>query len=93
MTNNTRLMEDVRAHWEEEKDGDMCEALKGIQEDGIAIGMEKGVEKGILALILSLRECMIPDSVILQKLQEKFALTRQKAEEYLKADEGKVTIP
>lgn len=88
MTRNTRLMEDVRAFWEEEKGCDMCEALKGIQEDGIAIGMEKG----ILALILSLRECRIPDSVILQKLEEKFALTRQKAEEYLKMDDDMAKI-
>ena len=86
-------MEDVRGALGRGKGRRYVRGLKGIQEDGIAIGMEKGVEKGILALILSLRECMIPDSVILQKLQEKFALTRQKAEEYLKADEGKVTIP
>lgn len=88
MTRNTRLMEDVRAFWEEEKGCDMCEALKGIQEDGIAIGMEKG----ILALILSLRECRIPDSMILQKLQERFDLTRQKAEEYLKMDDDMAKI-
>lgn len=35
----------------------------------------------------------IPDSVILQKLQERFDLTRQKAEEYLKADDSMVKIP
>ena len=89
MTNNTRLMEDVRAHWEEEKDGDMCEALKGIQEDGIAIGMERGIS----GMVAALRECAISDTIILQKLQEKFALTKQKAEEYLKADDGMVKTP
>lgn len=35
----------------------------------------------------------IPESVILQKLQERFDLTRQKAEEYLKADDSMGRIP
>ena len=94
MTNNRKLMEDVEAYRVDES-YDMCEALKGIQEDGITIGMEKGLERGlakgreigmetgIRGAVASMRECSIPDSVILQKLQDKFALTRQRAEEFL----------
>ena len=87
MTNNRKLMEDVEAYRVDEK-YDLCEALKGIREDGIEIGIEKGMaaglEKGIHGMIASLRECAVPDSVILQKLQEKFALTAGKAEAFLR---------
>ena len=38
MTNNRKLMEDVEAYRTGEENYDMCEALKGIQEEGIAIG-------------------------------------------------------
>lgn len=90
MTNNRKLMEDVEAYRVDES-YDMCEALKGIQEDGITIGLEKGLAKGreigmetgIRGAVASMRECSISDSVILQKLQDKFALTRQRAEEFL----------
>ena len=44
-------------------------------------------------MVAALRECAISDTIILQKLQEKFALTKQKAEEYLKADDGMIKIP
>ena len=46
--------------------------------------MAAGLEKGIHGMIASLRECAVPDSVILQKLQEKFALTAGKAEAFLR---------
>ena len=90
MTNNRKLMEDVEAYRVDEK-YDLCEALKGIREDGIEIGIEKGIEKGMAAglekgihgMIVSLRECAVPDAVILQKLQKRFALTAEKAEAYL----------
>ena len=46
-------------------------------------GMAAGLEKGIHGMIVSLRECAVPDAVILQKLQKRFALTAEKAEAYL----------
>ena len=45
--------------------------------------MAAGLEKGIHGMIASLRECAVPDAVILQKLQERFALTAGKAEAFL----------
>src|SRR5699024_185711 len=47
MTNNRKLMEDVEAYRTGEENYDMCEALKGIQEEGIAIGRELGLEQGL----------------------------------------------
>lgn len=44
MINNRKPMEDVEAY-QVDKSYDMCEALKGIQEDGITIGLEKGLAK------------------------------------------------
>ena len=38
MTSNRKLMEDVEAYRTQEESYDMCEALKGIQEEGIEKG-------------------------------------------------------
>lgn len=46
--------------------------------------VEKGREQGILGMISALRDLDIPDSTILQKLQEKFLLTKEEAQEYLR---------
>lgn len=45
--------------------------------------MEKGVARGILAMISALRDFNIPDDIILQKIQEKFKISKEEAEEYL----------
>ena len=55
-------------------------------EKGIEKGMERGVTRGILAMIESLREFNIPDRTILAKIQEKFQLTAEQANDYLKME-------
>ena len=45
--------------------------------------VEKGREQGILGMISALRDLDIPDSIILQKLQEKFFLTKEESQKYL----------
>ena len=45
--------------------------------------LEKGIEKGILAMVDVLKDFNIPDDIILQKIQEKFKLSKEEAEEYL----------
>ena len=45
--------------------------------------LEKGVARGILAMISALRDFNIPDDIILQKIQEKFKISKEEAEEYL----------
>lgn len=45
--------------------------------------VEKGREEGILGMISAFRDLNIPDSTILQKLQEKFFLTKEESQKYL----------
>ncbi|MCM1541244.1 MAG: Rpn family recombination-promoting nuclease/putative transposase [Blautia sp.] len=45
--------------------------------------MEQGRKQGIFGMISVLRDLDIPDSTILQKLQEKFQLTKEESQEYL----------
>lgn len=51
----------------------------GIKE-GIEIGMERGREEGISALIETCREFNAPEEEIINRLMEKFGLTRETAE-------------
>ncbi len=46
--------------------------------------IEKGMEIGILCMVSSLRDFNIPDHDILQKIQEKYNLSQEEAERYLK---------
>jgi len=50
----------------------------------LEIGREQGLEQGILNLVDAFREVGISDLIILQKMQDKFKLTREEAEAYLK---------
>ena len=87
MTNNRKLMEDVEAYRTGEENYDMCEALKGIQEEGIAIGrelgLEQGLEQGILGMAELFRELGLSDDWMIEKLREKFSMTREEAEQVL----------
>ena len=51
----------------------MCNLSKGVEE--------KGIRKGIVAMVSTLKELQIADEIILSKIQEKFGLTE---ETYLK---------
>lgn len=52
-------------------------------QENVEIGREQGRKQGILGMISALRDLDIPDSTILQKLQEKFLLTKEESQEYL----------
>lgn len=45
--------------------------------------VEKGREQGIFGMVSALRDLDIPDSTILQKIQEKFLLTKEESQKYL----------
>lgn len=53
-------------------------------EMGMEIGKAKGMEIGILGMVSSLRDFNIPDDDILQKIQEKYRLSLEDAEHYMK---------
>ena len=53
-------------------------------EKGREEGKAEGRIEGIFGMISSLRDLNIPDSTILQQLQEKFLLTKEESQEYLK---------
>ena len=52
-------------------------------EKGREQGRQQGREQGILGMISALRDLDIPDSTILQKLEEKFLLTTEESQKYL----------
>ena len=54
----------------------MCNLSKGVEE--------KGIQKGIVAMVSVLKELQIADDIILSKIREKFGLTEETAETYLK---------
>ena len=52
-------------------------------QENMEKGREEGREEGILGMISAFRDLNIPDSIILQKLQEKFFLTKEESQKYL----------
>ena len=83
MTGSRKLMEDLEAYRTSEESYDMCEAMKGIQEEGIEIGREQGIEQGIRGMAELFQELGLSDERIIGKLSEKFSMSRQKAEKIL----------
>ena len=57
----------------------MCNLSKGVEEKGIL----KGRQEGIIAMVSVLKELQVADSVILNKIQEKFHLAEEAAKEVL----------
>ena len=55
---------------------------KGI-EQGIKQGIERGIAKGIMAMVAALRDFNVSDDMIIQKIQEKFNLSKEEAEKCL----------
>lgn len=45
---------------------------------------EKGIEKGIRGMVSALKELNIPDITIMQKIREKFDLSGEEAERYIR---------
>lgn len=70
----------------------MCNLSKGVEEQGIQKGLEQGIQKGleqgleqgIRAMTDTLKKLQIPTETILAEICEKFRLTREEAEKYLK---------
>jgi hypothetical protein len=61
---------------------------EGIQEgkrEGIQEGKREGIQEGKLAgMIIAYRELNLPDDIIVKKLQDKFHMSYEKIQEYLK---------
>lgn len=58
------------------------EGLKQGIEQGIEQGMKQGIKRGMQALILDNLDEGVPKERILSKLQKRFTLTKQQAEQY-----------
>ena len=67
---------------------DMGSLADGIEmralERGRSEGIEKGIEKGMRAMIESFVEISVPKETIIEKIAEKFDLSREDAEETVK---------
>ena len=84
LTGDNRFEESLNELSEQERKGvTMCELLDKIEARGEARGEALGLEKGIIIFIEDKLEDNIPDDKILEKLHNKFDLSREKAEEYI----------
>lgn len=63
---------------------EMCNLSTGVLEDGIEIGMKKGLEKGIISFITACQELSVSRETAAQKVAEKFELNSERTEEYMK---------
>ena len=61
----------------------MCNLSKGVEEKGIEKGRREGRQEGIIAMVSALKDLQIADSIILNKIQEKFHLAEETAKMYL----------
>jgi hypothetical protein len=62
----------------------MCRATESIREDGKKEGLDEERENGIRILINSLKSLDVPEKTIIEQLVERYKLTAEKAEEYVK---------
>lgn len=58
---------------------DMCEAVKAIKLEGRLEGRLEGID----ALITTLRELGHDESIVLEKIVEKFSVTEEEAKQYM----------
>lgn len=65
-------------------DGAMCTLFEEIARENETKGIEKGIEKGIRGMVSALKELNIPDATIMQKIREKFGLSGEEAERYVR---------
>ena len=65
-------------------DGSMCTLFEEIARENETKGIEKGIEKGIRGMVSALKELNIPDATIMQKIREKFGLSGEEAERYVR---------
>lgn len=60
----------------------MCKALDDLWKDAENQGMERGLEQGISIFILDNLEEQIPKDRIIRKLQRRFGLEEEQADQY-----------
>lgn len=94
-----KMMLGAESYWkdiksEKENGGmDMCKALEDLRQEGIDIGVERGmklgeergVEQGVTRFIEAFQEMGMSYEDTARKLQEKFSLTEEDAEQKMKA--------
>ena len=61
-------------------DGSMCTLFEEIARENET----KGIEKEIRGMVSALKELNIPDATIMQKIREKFDLSGEDAERYVR---------
>ena len=71
----------------------MFESREEGMKEGIKEGIKKGMEKGIYGAISICRDLDLPDNVIVEKIQEKYKLSRKVAEDYLQKAQASSIIP
>ena len=89
-----KMMLGAESYWkdiksEKEKGGmDMCKALEDLRQEGIDIGVERGMklgeERGVTHFIEAFQEMGVSYEDTVRKLQEKFGLTEEVAEQKMK---------
>lgn len=62
----------------------MCNLSDVVEERGIKKGIERGMEQGIKGLVDILKDMGTQDEVIVEKIMEKFSLSVEEAEKYVK---------
>ena len=53
------------------------------EKERMFLKMQEGIQEGIIAMVSALKELQIADSIILNKIQEKFHLAEETAKMYL----------
>lgn len=81
---NVKIPEEFKLMEEGEERYDMCKAFEDMRLEGYEEGIEKGLIKGIQALIQTCKELGASRETIIEKCMEKFELTGEKAEAYVK---------
>ncbi len=84
MLANVKIPDAFKIEEEGEERYDMCKAFEDMRLEGIEIGFAEGMEKGIRALIQTCKELGASRETIMEKCMEKFELTGEKAEAYVK---------
>ncbi len=80
MLANVKIPDAFKIEEEGEERYDMCKAFEDMRLEGF----EEGMEKGIRALIQTCKELGASRETIMEKCMEKFELTGEKAEAYVK---------
>lgn len=77
---NVKIPEKFKTVEDGEERYDMCKAFEDMRLEGF----EEGIEKGICILIQACQELGISRDVIIQKCAEKFEMTDERADDYVK---------